>query len=59
MSSKQRAETVARVFNQDGEHVAEGQSVEGVRLCVIEKDGDGEIGECLLHLPDDKEVENP
>jgi len=42
-------------FTDGFEGIAEGQSVEGVRLCVIEKDEDGEIGECLLHLPDDQE----
>jgi len=42
-------------FTDGFEDVSEGQSIEGVRLCVIEKDGDDEIGECLLHLPDDQE----
>jgi hypothetical protein len=38
-------------FTDGFEHVAEAESIEGVRLCVIEKDGGDEIGECLLHLP--------
>lgn len=42
-------------FTDGFEDVTEAESIEGVRLCVIEKDGEGEIGECLLHLPDDQE----
>lgn len=42
-------------FEDDFEDVEAGEPIEGVRLCVVEMDGEAEIGECLLHLPDDQE----
>lgn len=42
-------------FTDGFDDIAEAESVEGVRLCVIEKDSDAEIGDCLLHLPEDQE----
>lgn len=42
-------------FTDGFENIGEAESIEGVRLCIIKKDGSKEIGECLLHLPDDQE----
>jgi hypothetical protein len=33
--------------------VEEGESIEGVRICITEKDGND--GECLMHLPEEAE----
>jgi len=30
----------------------EGDTIEGVRICVIEKDSVSEVGDAIIHLPD-------
>lgn len=45
-------------FTDGFDDLAEGESVEGVRLCVIETDGDG-TGDGLFHLPQDQTTDLP
>jgi len=39
------------------ESVDAGEQIDGVRICVVEKDGTDEIGEAIMHLPDGYENE--
>lgn len=43
-------------FGDGFDHVEEGDQIDDVRICVIEKDEEEEIGESIIHLP--KEVED-
>jgi hypothetical protein len=42
-------------FTDGFEHVEEGESIEGVRICITEKVEDSKDGECLMHLPEEVE----
>lgn len=40
-------------FGDGWETFDEGNSIEDVRMCVVEKDDEGEIGESIVHLPEE------
>lgn len=42
-------------FTDGFEDVEGGESIEGVRLCIIEKENEKDVGSCLMHLPEDQE----
>jgi hypothetical protein len=38
-------------FGDGFDDIDVGDQIDDVRICVIEKDGDAEIGESIIHLP--------